>query len=93
MRMNDVIVLANTSDSFEDSWHPFFKLFKSYWPDGALALEVTPQALADKMQLLIDHPELAVCWGQAGFTKLSSLFTKVSWLSQIESVYGTILPS
>jgi len=61
--------------------------------DGALALQVTPQALADKIQLLIDHPELAVRWGQAGFTKLSSLCTKASWLSRIESVYETVLPA
>jgi len=61
--------------------------------DGALALQVTPQALADKIQLLIDHPELAVRWGQAGFTKLGSLSTKAAWLSHIESVYETILPS
>ena len=61
--------------------------------DGALALQVTPQALADKMQLLIDHPELAVRLGQAGFTKLGSASTKATWLSRIESVYQTILPS
>jgi glycosyltransferase involved in cell wall biosynthesis len=61
--------------------------------DGALALQVTPQALADKIQLLFDHPELAVRWGQAGFTKLSSLSTKASWLSRIESVYETVLPA
>lgn len=61
--------------------------------DGALALQVTPQALADKMQLLIDHPELAIRWGQAGFTKLGSLSSKAAWLSRIESVYETILPA
>ena len=61
--------------------------------DGTLALQVTPQDLADKIQLLIDHPELAVRWGQAGFTKLGSLSTTASWLSRIESVYETILPS
>lgn len=61
--------------------------------DGALASQVTPQSLADKMQHLIDHPELAVRWGQAGFTKLGSLSTKASWLSRIESVYQSILPS
>ena len=61
--------------------------------DGALALQVTSQALANKMQHLIYHPELAVRWGQAGFTKLGSLSTKATWLSRIESVYESILPS
>ena len=26
-------VLVNTTDSFEDCWEPFFKLFKKYWPE------------------------------------------------------------
>lgn len=26
-------ILINTTDSFEDSWTPFFTLFKKYWPD------------------------------------------------------------
>jgi hypothetical protein len=26
-------VLVNTSDGFEDCWHPFFTLFERYWPD------------------------------------------------------------
>lgn len=26
-------ILVNTTDSFEDCWYPFFKLFKKYWPD------------------------------------------------------------
>lgn len=31
--MNDLTVLVNTSDGFEDCWGPFFELFKRYWPD------------------------------------------------------------
>lgn len=26
-------VLVNSCDSYEDTWYPFFKLFKKYWPD------------------------------------------------------------
>lgn len=26
-------ILVNTTDSFNDCWLPFFKLFKEYWPD------------------------------------------------------------
>jgi len=26
-------ILVNTTDSFEDCWHPLFKLFKQYWPE------------------------------------------------------------
>lgn len=31
--MNDISILVNTSDSFEDCWNPFFQLFATYWPD------------------------------------------------------------
>ena len=30
---NDLTIFVNTSDSFEDCWEPFFKLFKFYWPN------------------------------------------------------------
>ena len=26
-------IFINTTDSFEDCWEPFFKLFKQYWPE------------------------------------------------------------
>lgn len=29
---SDFSILVNTTDSFEDCWEPFFKLFKFYWP-------------------------------------------------------------
>jgi hypothetical protein len=31
--INDLTIFVNTSDSFEDCWEPFFKLFKFYWSD------------------------------------------------------------
>jgi hypothetical protein len=31
--VNDISILVNTSDSFEDCWNPFFQLFATYWPD------------------------------------------------------------
>ena len=30
---NNLTIFVNTSDSFEDCWGPFFKLFRLYWPD------------------------------------------------------------
>ena len=32
-RANDLSIFVNTSDSFEDCWHPFFTLFVRYWPN------------------------------------------------------------
>lgn len=31
--MNNFSILVNTTDSFEDCWEPFFKLFKKFWPE------------------------------------------------------------
>lgn len=31
--MSAYTILVNTTDSFEDCWHPFFTLFKEYWPE------------------------------------------------------------
>ena len=30
--MNDLTILVNSSDGFEDCWAPFFTLFAKYWP-------------------------------------------------------------
>jgi hypothetical protein len=31
--VNDLTIIVNTCDSFEDCWAPFFQLFARYWPD------------------------------------------------------------
>lgn len=33
MKLPLITILVNTSDSFEDCWPPFFKLFSEYWPN------------------------------------------------------------
>jgi hypothetical protein len=30
--LNDLTIVVNSSDGFEDCWHPFFTLFAKYWP-------------------------------------------------------------
>ena len=30
---NELTILVNTSDNFEDCWHPFFSLFSRFWPN------------------------------------------------------------
>ena len=32
-RANDVTILVNSCDKYEDAWEPFFKLFSIQWPD------------------------------------------------------------
>ena len=31
--LNNLTIIVNTSDNFEDCWAPFFKLFFKYWPN------------------------------------------------------------
>jgi hypothetical protein len=33
MSASQVTVLVNSTDSFEETWYPFFKLFTTFWPD------------------------------------------------------------
>lgn len=33
MKFDNFSILINSTDSFEDCWEPFFKLFVKYWPD------------------------------------------------------------
>lgn len=35
MKKNRAAVLVNSCDTYEDTWHPFFELFKIHWPDCA----------------------------------------------------------
>ena len=30
---NDVTILVNSCDKYEDAWEPFFKLFSIQWPE------------------------------------------------------------
>ena len=33
MKNNDITILVNSCDLYEDTWYPFFKLLKIQWPD------------------------------------------------------------
>lgn len=35
---DDVTILVNSTDSFQDCWNPFFKLFSHYWPQCELQI-------------------------------------------------------
>ena len=43
-------ILVNTTDSFDDCWEPFFKLFKLYWPnyDGKIYLNTENKTFSYK---------------------------------------------
>ena len=61
--------------------------------DGLLAEPFSPVSLSAKIQELIENPDRCTEMGQAGKGRILNEFNRTLWLSRIESVYQTILPS
>jgi len=61
--------------------------------DGLLAEPFSPASLSVKIQELIENPNRCTEMGQAGKGRILNEFNRNLWLSRIESVYETILPS
>ena len=61
--------------------------------DGLLAEPFSPASLSAKIQELIENPDRCTEMGQAGKGRILNEFNRTLWLSRIESVYETILPS
>jgi glycosyltransferase involved in cell wall biosynthesis len=61
--------------------------------DGLLANPVDVASMAQCIQALIDSPDIGIAMGKAGRVKLMNEFSEKLWLSRIESVYESILPS
>ena len=37
---NDVTILVNSCDKYEDAWEPFFKLFSIQWPNNIIDTKI-----------------------------------------------------
>jgi len=61
--------------------------------DGLLAEPFSPASLSAKIQELIENPDRCTEMGQAGKGRILNEFNRTLWLSRIESVYQSILPS
>jgi glycosyltransferase involved in cell wall biosynthesis len=61
--------------------------------DGLLAEPFSPESLSAKIQELIENPNRCTEMGQAGKGRILNEFNRNLWLSRIESIYQTILPS
>ena len=61
--------------------------------DGLLAEPFSPASLSAKIQELIANPDRCTEMGQAGKGRILNEFNRTLWLSRIESVYQSILPS
>jgi len=61
-------ILVNTTDSFEDCWYPFFKLFKKFWPDykGKIYLntEIKDYQYSDINVIPIKNQLIGKTWSQ-----------------------------
>ena len=54
--VNDLTILVNTSDGFEDCWAPFFYLFNRYWPTCPYPIVLNTETKAPRFAGLSIHP-------------------------------------
>ena len=41
MKSENITIVVNTCDAFEDCWVPFFTLLKTYWPSCSIKMLLT----------------------------------------------------
>jgi hypothetical protein len=52
--VNDLTILVNTSDSFQDCWDPFFRLFSVYWPECTFPIVLNTE------KKIYHHPRFSI---------------------------------
>ena len=57
---DDLTIVVNSTDSFEDCWHPFFTLFNVYWPQCPYPIVLNTETKP------YSHPALDVSVSQVG---------------------------
>ncbi len=64
---DDVTILVNTCDMYEDAWDPFFKLFKIQWSDCPYRFVLNTESKDYKTELFdvrAVHPDEKMPWGK-----------------------------
>lgn len=65
---SDVTIIVNSCDKYEDTWYPFFRLLKTYWPccdDYDIILNTeTKQYNCDFMKLRTINCEPSLTWSE-----------------------------
>lgn len=78
----ELTVLVNSTDSFEDCWAPFFTLFDIYWPDCPYSVVLnteTKDYQHDRVKVhssktaLHEHTPRRIPWGECLFRCLSDI--------------------
>lgn len=59
--MNDLTILVNTSDGFEDCWPPFFKLMARYWPGCPYPIVLNTETKAPRSAALAGLSVQSAC--------------------------------
>jgi hypothetical protein len=76
-------ILINSTDSYEDCWNPFFKLFDFYWPN------VSNSVYLNTEEKRFEYPNLEVKCTQIGYKKNNKRYTwsesLILALNQIET--------
>jgi len=81
----ELTILVNSTDSFEDCWYPFFKLFDTYWPqcphEIILNTETKDYCYANlnitAAKICKDDPNGRVPWGESLMRCLDRIDTEV----------------
>ena len=72
-------IIVNTCDSYEDTWNPFFNLFKEYWTDCEypiyLNTEIKKFSMED-MQINVINNKVEVAWSDRLINVLHKVKTK-----------------
>lgn len=79
---NEVTVLVNSCDEYEDAWLPFFTLFNKYWPDCPYRVILnTESKKINEAECLQLYPNMNVSYGER----------LIKHLGYIESEYVLLL--
>ena len=78
-------ILVNTTDSFEDCWEPFFKLFSTYWPDCPYPIVLNTETREFSYgglditcsKVAADRPGKPLAWGECLIRCLERIETEV----------------
>jgi hypothetical protein len=82
---DELTVLVNSTDSFEDCWYPFFKLFERYWPQCRHRIVLNtetkdywyPKLNITASKVCKDNPNERISWGESLIRCLRGIDTEV----------------
>jgi hypothetical protein len=82
---DELTILVNSTDSFEDCWYPFFKLFETYWPQCPHRIVLNTETKDYKYpglniattKVCKDNPDERISWSESLIRCLNGIDTEV----------------